>query len=155
MKLRIRGFQINSSYLTTLKCCMSCNHMHLRDLHRLTARETDWQCYSTELQAALQGIIIEIIDTDTLERAADLFLSAIITMCEYNCLPSEVKKTWETHWCNIKLEKFRKESRERFRRAKKSNTEELWNLSNAFRIPYRKTIRESKSKTWTSFCSDI
>ena len=74
---------------------------------------------------------------------------------ERNCLPSKIEKAQETHWCNRKLEKLRKETRERFRRAKKGNTDELWNLSNATRDAYRKEIREAKGKRWTSICSDI
>ena len=68
---------------------------------------------------------MEIRDADTLERATDQFSSAIITAYEYNCLPSKIKKAWETHWLNRKLEKLRKETRERFRRDKKGNMEEL------------------------------
>ena len=78
-----------------------------------------------------------------------------ITAYERNCLPSKIKKAQETHWWNRKLEKLRKETRERFRQAKKGNTEELWNLSNATRDAYRKEIREAKGKSWTSFCSNI
>ena len=118
-------------------------------------RKTNWERYSTGLQAALHGKTMEIKDVDALERAADQFSSAIITTYELNCLPSEIKKARETHWWNGKLEKLRKETRERFRRAKKGNTEELWNLSNATRDAYRKEIREAKNKSWTSFCSDI
>ena len=62
----------------------------------------------------------------------------------------KIKKAQETHWWKRKLEKLRKETRERFKRAKKGNTEEPWNLSNATRDAYRKEIREG-----TSFCSDI
>ena len=106
-------------------------------------------------QAALHGTTKDIKDAETLERAADQFSSAIITAYERNCLPSKIKKAQETHWWNRKLEKLRKETRERFRRAKKGNTEELWNLSNATRDAYRKEIREAKGKSWTSFCSNI
>ena len=60
-----------------------------------------------------------------------------------------------THWCSRKFEKLRKETRERFRWAKKGNTEELWNLSNATRDANRNEIREAKGKSWTSFCSNI
>ena len=42
-----------------------------------------------------------------------------------------------------------------FGRAKKGNTKELWNLSNASRDGYKRAIREAKSKSWTSFYSDI
>ena len=96
-----------------------------------------------------------IRDAETLERAADQFSSAIITAYEHICLPSKFKEAQETHWWNKKLEKLRKETRERFRRAKKGNTEELCNLSNATRDAYRKEIREAKVKSWTSFCSNI
>ena len=96
-------------------------------------RKTNWECYSTDLQATLRGKTMEIRDADTLEKAADQFSSAIITAYEYNCLPSKIKKAWETRWWIRKLEKLCKETRERFRRAKKGNMEELWNLSNATR----------------------
>ena len=86
---------------------------------------TNWECYSTDLQAALHGTAMEIRDADTLEMAADQFSSAIITAFKHNCLPSKIKKARETHWWNRKLEKLRKETRDRFRRAKKGNTEEL------------------------------
>ena len=84
---------------------------------------------------------MEIRNADTLGRAADQNSSAIITAYEHNCLPSKIKKAWETHWWNRKLEKLRKETRERFRRAKKGNAEELWNLSNVTRGAYSKAIR--------------
>ena len=98
---------------------------------------------------------MEIKDVEALERAADQFSSAIITTYELNCLPSKIKKVRKTHWRNGKLDKLRKETSERFRRAKKGNTEELWTLSNATRDACRKEIREVKNKSWTSFCSDI
>ena len=98
---------------------------------------------------------MEIRDVGALERAADQFSSAIITAYEHNWLPLKIKKARETHWWNRKLEKLRKETRERFRRAKKVNTEELWNLFNATRDAYKKEIRETKGKSWTSFCSNI
>ena len=79
----------------------------------------------------------------------------LITAYEHNCSPSKIKKARETHWWNRKLEKLRKETRERFRRAKKGNMEQLWNLSNATRNAYRKEIREAKGKSCTSFCSNI
>ena len=118
-------------------------------------RKTNWERYSTDLQAALHGKTMIIKDVDALERTADQFSSAIITTYELNCLASKFQKARETHWWNGKLERLRKETRERFRRAKKGNTEELWNLSNATRDAYRKEIREAKNKSWTSFCSDI
>ena len=86
-------------------------------------RKTNWECYSTDLQAALHGKTMEIKDVDALERAADQFSSAIITTYEFNCLPSKMKKVQETHWWIGKLEKLHKENRERLRRAKKSNTD--------------------------------
>ena len=82
-------------------------------------RKTKWECHSTDLQAALHGKTMEIKDVDALERAADQYSSAIITTYELNCLPSTIKKAPETHWWNRKLEKLRKGTRERFRRAKK------------------------------------
>ena len=114
-----------------------------------------WECYSTDLPAALQGITMEIRNADTLESAADLFSPAITTAYEENCLPSEIKKARETHWWNRKLEKLRKETRESFREDKKGSTEELQNVSNATRDAYRKAIREANNRSWTSFCSDI
>ena len=95
---------------------------------------------------------MKIKDVDVLSRSADQFLSAITATYELNCLPLKIKKARETHWWNRKLEKLRKETRERFRRAKKGNMEELWNLSNA---TGKNEIREAKGKSWTSFCSDI
>ena len=95
-------------------------------------RKINWECYSTDLQAALHGTTMEIRDVDA-QMATDQFSSAIISAYEHNCVPSKIKKARETHWRNRKLEKLRKETRERFRRAKKGNTEELWNLSNATR----------------------
>ena len=71
---------------------------------------------------------MEIRNVDALERAADQFSSAIFIAYEHNCLPSKIKKARETYWWNRKLEKLCKESRERFRRTKKGNTKELWNL---------------------------
>ena len=94
-------------------------------------------------------------DADTLERAANQCSSAIITAYKHNCVSSEIKKARETHWWNRKLEELRKETRGRFKQVKKGNTKELWNLSNATRDVYRKAIRHAKSKSWTSFCSDI
>ena len=74
---------------------------------------------------------MEIRNVDALERAADQFSSVIITAYDHNCFPSKIKQARETNWWNRKLEKLRKETRERFIQAKKGNTEELWNLSNA------------------------
>ena len=88
-------------------------------------RKTNWECYSTDIQAALHGTTMEIRDAETLERAADQFSSAIITAYEQNCPPSRIKKALESHWWNRKLEKLRKETREMFRRSRKGNTEEL------------------------------
>ena len=87
---------------------------------------------------------MEIRDAESLERAADQFSSAIISAYEHNCSPSKIKKARETLGWNRKLKKLRKETRERFRRVKKGNTEELWNLSNATRDAYRKEIGEAK-----------
>ena len=87
-------------------------------------RKTNWKCYSTDLQAALHWKTMEIKDVDALERVSDQFSSAIITAYELNSLPSKLKKGRETYWWNRKLEKLSKETRERFRWAKKGNTEE-------------------------------
>ena len=48
------------------------------------------------------------------------------------------------------MRSFVRKPEKRFRRAKKGNTEELWNLSNVIRDAYRKEIREAKGKSWTS-----
>ena len=117
-------------------------------------RKTNWE-YWEDVQAALHGTTMEIRDAETLERAADQFWSAISTAYEHNCPPLRIKKARKTHWWNRKLEKLRKETREKFRRAKKGNTDELWNLSNATRDAYRKEIGEAKSKSWTCLCSNI
>ena len=58
-------------------------------------RKTDWECYSTDVQAALHGTTMEIRDAETLERAAEQFSSAIITAYKHNCLPSKIKKAQE------------------------------------------------------------
>ena len=90
---------------------------------------------------------MEIRDADILERAADQFSSAIITANEHNCFPSKIKNAREIHWWNVKLEILCKETRERFRWAKKGNTKELWNLSNATKDACRIEIREVKDKS--------
>ena len=88
-------------------------------------------------------------------RRCSLKVGWPIFISHHYCLPSGIKKVRETHWWNRKLEKLRKETTERFRQAKKGNSEELWNLSNATRDAYRKEISQAKGKSWTSFCSDI
>ena len=79
-------------------------------------RKTNWECYSTDLQATLHATTMVIRDADTLEKAADQLLSAIITAYEHNCLPSKIKKARKTHWWNRKLEKLRKETRKGFKK---------------------------------------
>ena len=154
-KLRNRGFQMNPPYLTTCRCCTNWNHMHHLPLHEPeTPKKQTGMAIPQTYKLSLQGITMETRDADTLEMAADQFSSSIITVYEQNCLPLKIKKARETYWWKSKLEKLRKETRERFRRVQKGNMEELWNLSNATRDAYRKAIREAKSKSWTSFCSD-
>ena len=117
--------------------------------------KTNWECYSTDLQAAIHGTTMKIRDAATLESVADQFSSAIITAYEKNSSPSKIKKVRETHWWNRKLEKVREETREMFRQIKKCNTDELWNLSNASKDAFRKEIKEAKGRRWTYFRLDI
>ena len=63
---------------------------------------------------------MEIRDADILERAADVFSSAIFTAYKHNCLPLEIKKARETNCWNEKLEELCKETREIFRWTKKA-----------------------------------
>lgn len=119
-------------------------------------RRTNWELYRCLLEGNGELSGVRGMDSvDGIDLAAEHLRSRILTAYEDSCPLKRSTSGRDVPWWNSNLAKLRKKARTLYNKWSKSRTLEDKTAYRAATTEYSKELRNSKRKSWRTFCQNI
>ena len=117
---------------------------------------TDWGLFNQALGVRLPPADATLESPDDIDSTAEGITSAILSAFDIACPSRWVSSKCKTSpWWNSGLADLRKQTRQKLRRARNSDTAEDWDSYRESQRLYKSEVKTAKSNSWKKYCEGL
>ena len=117
---------------------------------------TDWDVYNQSLRDLLPPADAALDSQEDIDNAAEGITAAILSAYDNACPSRWVSSRCKSSpWWNAGLADLRKQTRNKLRTARNSDTAEDWDAYRESQRLYKSEIKSAKAKSWNNYCEGL
>ncbi|MEL7520088.1 MAG: reverse transcriptase domain-containing protein, partial [Cyanobacteria bacterium J06553_1] len=117
---------------------------------------TDWALFNRALSARVPPADAVLDSQEDIDSAAEGITDAILSAHDIACPPRWVSSRCKSSpWWNSGLDNLRKQTRQKLRIARNSDTVETWESYRESQRLYKSEIKSAKAKSWKQYCEGL